>query len=156
MSSRQNDHEQPADAIAMLKADHQRVKNLFVQYEAAENVETKRTLAEQAFVELETHAQLEENVFYPAVNEDTDEGPALVQESLSEHEMVKTLIQELRSMAHDTDAFDAKFQELIQNVSHHVEEEESEMFPLAEQELAEDLEELSEEMQELKADLQGS
>ena len=148
--------EQPADAIALLKADHQRVKDLFAQYEAAANVETKRTLAEQAFVELETHAQLEENVFYPAVNEDTDEGPALVQESLSEHEMVKTLIQELRSMAHDTDAFDAKFQELIQNVSHHVEEEESEMFPLAEQELAEDLEELSEEMQELKADLQGS
>jgi len=156
MSSRQNDHDQPADAIALLKADHQRVKDLFAQYEAAANVETKRTLAEQAFVELETHAQLEENVFYPAVNEDTDEGPALVQESLSEHEMVKTLIQELRSMAHDTDAFDAKFQELIQNVSHHVEEEESEMFPLAEQELAEDLEELSEEMQELKADLQGS
>jgi hemerythrin-like domain-containing protein len=59
-------------------------------------------------------------------------------------------------MAHDTDAFDAKFQELIQNVSHHVEEEESEMFPLAEQELAEDLEEMREEMQELKADLQGS
>jgi hemerythrin-like domain-containing protein len=156
MPSRRNDQEQPADAIALLKADHQRVKDLFAQYEAAANVETKRTLAEQAFVELETHAQLEENVFYPAVNEDTDEGPALVQESLSEHEMVKTLIQELRSMAHDTDAFDAKFQELIQNVSHHVEEEESEMFPLAEQELAEDLEELSEEMQELKADLQGS
>ena len=156
MPSRRNDQEQPADAIALLKADHQRVKDLFAQYEAADNVETKRTLAEQAFVELETHAQLEENVFYPAVNEDTDEGPALVQESLSEHEMVKTLIQELRSMAHDTDAFDAKFQELIQNVSHHVEEEESEMFPLAEQELAEDLEEMSEEMQELKADLQGS
>jgi hemerythrin-like domain-containing protein len=49
-----------------------------------------------------------------------------------------------------------KFQELIRNVEHHVEEEESEMFPLAEQELAEDLDEMSEEMQELKADLQGS
>ena len=49
-----------------------------------------------------------------------------------------------------------KFQELIHNVEHHVEEEESEMFPLAEQALAEDLEEMSEEMQELKAELQGS
>jgi len=113
-------------------------------------------LAEQVFVELETHAQLEENVFYPAVNEETDEGPALVKESLSEHETVKTLIQELRSMAHDTDEFDAKFQELIQNVAHHVEEEEAEMFPLAEEELAEDLTEMKDEMQELKADLQGS
>ena len=156
MPSRRNDHEQSADAIAMLKADHQRVKDLFAQYEATTDRAMKRTLAEQVFVELETHAQLEENVFYPAVNDETDEGPALVKESLSEHETVKHLIQELRSMAHDTDAFDAKFQELIHNVEHHVEEEESEMFPLAEQELAEDLEEMSEEMQELKADLQGS
>ena len=68
---------------------------------------------------------------YPAVNEETEEGPELVKESLSEHETVKTLIQELRSMAHDTEAFDAKFQELIHNVEHHVEEEESEMFPKA-------------------------
>jgi hemerythrin-like domain-containing protein len=156
MPSRRNNHEQPADAIAMLKADHQRVKDLFAQYEAADNVATKRTLADQVFRELDTHAQLEETVFYPTVNEETDEGPGLVKESLSEHETVKTLIQELRSMALDTDEFDAKFQELIRNVEHHVEEEESEMFPLAEQELADDLDEMKDEMQELKADLQGS
>ena len=156
MSSRQNDHDQPADAIAMLKADHQRVKDLFAQYEAAENVETKRTLAEQAFRELETHAQLEENVFYPAVNDETDEGPELVKESLQEHATVKQLIAELRQMGPQSNGFDAKFHELMHNVEHHMEEEESEMFPLAEQELAEDLEELSEEMQELKAELQGS
>jgi hemerythrin-like domain-containing protein len=156
MPSRQNDHAQPADAIAMLKADHQRVKDLFAHYEATSNLDTKRTLAEHVFVELETHAQLEENVFYPAVNEETDEGPALVKESLSEHETVKYLIQELRGMAHDTDEFDAKFQELIQKVAHHVEEEEAEMFPLAEEELADDLTEMKDEMQELKAQLQGS
>ena len=156
MPSRQNDHAQPADAIALLKADHQRVKDLFTQYEATDNVETKRTLAEQVFRELDTHAQLEENVFYPTVNEETEEGPELVKESLSEHETVKILIQELRSMAHETDEFDAKFHELIQNVEHHVEEEEAEMFPLAEEELGDDLDEMGEEMQELKADLQGS
>jgi len=156
MPSRRNDHEHPADAIALLKADHQRVKDLFTQYEATSNPETKRTLADEVFVELETHAQLEENIFYPAVNEETDEGPELVKESLSDHETVKNLIQQLRSMAHDTDEFDATFQELIQNVEHHVEEEEAEMFPLAEQELADNLDEMSEEMQELKADLQGS
>jgi iron-sulfur cluster repair protein YtfE (RIC family) len=76
------------------------VRDLFAPYEAAENVEMKRTLADQVFHELETHAQLAENVFYPVVQEETDEGPALVKESLSEHETVKTLIQELRSMAH--------------------------------------------------------
>ena len=58
-------------------------------------------------------------------------------------------------MAHDTDEFDAKFQELIQNVAHHAEEE-AQMFPLAEEELAEDLTELKEKMQELKVQLQSS
>jgi hypothetical protein len=77
MPSRQNNQAQPADAIAMLKADHQRVRDLFAQYDAADNVETKRMLAEQVFTELEMHAQLEENVFYPAVNEETEEGPEL-------------------------------------------------------------------------------
>src|SRR5207237_8948093 len=140
----------------LLKADHQRVKDLFAQYEATSNPDTKRTLAEHVFVELETHAQLEEDVFYPAVNEETDEGPELVKESLSEHETVKTLIQELRSMAQDMDAFDAKFHELIRNVEHHVEEEESEVFPLAQAELAEDLHDMTDEMQELKVKLKGS
>jgi hemerythrin-like domain-containing protein len=156
MPSRQNNPAQPADAIAMLKADHQRVKDLFTQYEATSNPATKRTLAEQVFRELETHAQLEENVFYPTMNEETDEEPELVKESLQEHQTMKHLIQELRSMAHETEEFDATFQELIQNVTHHVEEEESEMFPLAEQELADDLDAMKDEMQELKADLQGA
>src|SRR5947199_551284 len=110
MPSRRNDHAQPADAIALLKADHQRVKDLFAQYEAAEHVETKRTLAAQVFTELEMHAQLEENVFYPTVNEETDEGPELVKDSLEAHQTMKQLIQELRGMAQDTDEFDAKFQ----------------------------------------------
>jgi len=156
MPTRQNNQEQPGDAIAMLKADHQRVRDLFSQYEAISHHATKRTLAAQVFMELETHAQLEENIFYPAVNEGTDEGPDLVKDSVQEHETVHQLIQELQGMEHNTDAFDTKFHELIRNVEHHVEEEESEMFPLAEQELAEDLDEMSEEMQELKADLQGS
>jgi hemerythrin-like domain-containing protein len=156
MPTRQNNHEQPGDAIAMLKADHQRVRDLFSQYEATSNHATKRTLAAQVFMELETHAQLEENIFYPAVNEGTDEGPDLVKDSVQEHETVHLLIQELQGMAHDTDAFDTKFQELVQHVEHHVEEEEAEMFPLAEQELAEDLDEMSEEMQEMKADIQGA
>jgi hemerythrin-like domain-containing protein len=156
MPSRRNDQEQPSDAIAMLKADHQRVKDLFAQYEATSNPATKRTLAAQVFMELETHAQLEENIFYPAVNEGIDEGPDLVEESVQDHETVHQLIQELQGMEPDTDAFEVKFHELIRHVEHHVAEEESEMFPLAEQELAEDLDEMREEMQELKSDLQGS
>ena len=156
MPNRRNDHAQPDDAIAMLKEDHRRVRDLFQEYAAATDPRTKRELAEEACTELETHAQLEENVFYPTVNEGTDEGPELVKASLAEHQTMKQLMQELRGMAYDTDEFDTKFQELIRNVEHHVEEEEAEMFPLAEEELAADLDEMSEEMQELKADLQGS
>jgi hemerythrin-like domain-containing protein len=171
MPSRRNDQEQPVDepsvdeqsvdeqsidAIAMLKADHQRVKALFAQYEGTSNAEAKWTLAEQVFVELETHAQLEENIFYPSVNEETEEGPDLVKESLEEHATVKQLIQELRQMGPQSQEFDAKFHELIQNVEHHVQEEEAEMFPLAEEELAEDLDEMSAEMQELKQELMAS
>jgi hemerythrin-like domain-containing protein len=148
--------EPSVDAIAMLKEDHQRVKDLFVQYEGTSNAEAKWTLAEEVFVELETHAQLEESIFYPSVNEETEEGPELVKESLEEHATVKQLIQELRQMGPQNNGFDVKFHELMRNVEHHVEEEEAEMFPLAEEELAEDLDELSAEMQELKQELLAS
>jgi hemerythrin-like domain-containing protein len=161
MPSRRNDQEQPVDdqpvdAIAMLKEDHQRVKDLFAQYEGTSNAEAKWTVAEEVFVELETHAQLEENIFYPSVNEETEEGPELVKESLHEHAMVKQLIQELRQMGPQNRAFDAKFHELIRNVEHHVAEEEADMFPLAAEELAEDLDEMSAEMQELKKEILAS
>jgi hemerythrin-like domain-containing protein len=144
------------DAIAMLKADHQKVRDLFQQYATALDRETKRSVATLVFVELETHAQLEENIFYPAVNEETDEGPELVKEAMQEHETMKALIQELRDLGPDAQAFDTKFQELIRNVEHHIDEEESQMFPLAEEELEAYLQDLKDEMQELKAQLLAS
>jgi signal recognition particle subunit SEC65 len=140
----------------MLKADHQRVKDLFAQYAATTNPATKRMLADEVFRELETHAQLEENVFYPTVHEETDAGPVLVKESLHAHQTMKQLMQELRGIVHDTDAFETTFHALLLTVEHHVEEEEAEMFLLAAQELTADLDDMKGEMQELKADLQGS
>jgi len=147
--------DQAEDAIAMLKTDHQRVRDLFQEYAATTDPQAKRDIAEEAFVALETHAQLEEQIFYPAVNEDTDDGPELVKEALAEHQTVKQLIHTLRDMS-DFKGFDAKFTELVHNVEHHVEEEESEMFPLAEVELEEELDDLKEEMQEMKQQLQAS
>jgi hemerythrin-like domain-containing protein len=156
MPSRRNDQAQPEDAIAMLKEDHRRVRDLFQEYGAATDPRTKRELAEEACTELETHAQLEEQLFYPAVNEEGEEGPELVQEAIQEHQKVKNLIVALREMGPDNQEFDATFRELMQNVEHHVAEEENAMFPLAEQELAEDLDELKEEMQELKKEILAS
>ena len=156
MATRRNDQAPRADAIAMLKEDHRRVRDLFQEYEAAMDPRTKRELAEEVCTELETHAQLEEQIFYPAVNEESQEGPELVQEAIQEHQKVKDMIAALREIGPDNREFDAKFRELMQNVEHHVEEEETEMFPLAEQELSEDLEEIKTEMQELKKEIMAS
>ena len=119
-------------------------------------MEAQWTLAEAVFVALETHAQLEESIFSPSVNEETEEGAALVKESWEEHATVKQLIQELRQMGPQRQGFDATFHELMHNVEHHVAEEEAEMFPLAEEALAEDLDEMSAEMQELKKEILAS
>jgi hemerythrin superfamily protein len=154
MATRRHDTGQPEDAIEMIIADHQKVRELFQDYEEAQDQKAKRKIAQQVFVELETHAQLEENVFYPAFRQEADqEGKQLVTESLQEHQTVKNLIEELRDLDSDDEVFDAKFHELMENVEHHVEEEESEMLPKAEMALAEQAEELMDEMQELKKQL---
>jgi hemerythrin-like domain-containing protein len=147
---------QPKDAIAMLKADHQKIRQLFQDYAVARDQVTKQAVATLVFIELETHAQLEEIVFYPAVNEETEYGPALVQDSLAAHATMKQLMQELREMGPDFKTFDAKFKELMIEVEHHVAAEENELFPLAEEELAEDMQDLRDEMQQLKAQLLAS
>jgi hypothetical protein len=139
----------PEDAIEMLKADHQKVRELFQDYESAQDQKAKSKI-----VELETHAQLEETVFYPAFKQEADEeGKQLVAESLQEHQRVKDLIEELRELNADDETFDVKFHELMENVEHHVEEEESEMLPEAEMALAEQVEELMDDMHEVKRQL---
>jgi hypothetical protein len=97
MLSRLHDHEQPADAMTMLQADHQRLKDLFAPSEATRDRAMKRTLAEQICVAWDTHAPLEEPVFDPAGHAETDEGPALVKKSPSEDEMGHNLIPVLQS-----------------------------------------------------------
>jgi hemerythrin-like domain-containing protein len=156
MATRRHDQAPPEDAIAMLKEDHRKVRDLFQKYEAATDPSTKRELAEEVCTELETHAQLEEQIFYPAVHEESQEGPELVQEALQEHQKVQDMIAALREIGPDNQEFDAKFRELMQNVEHHVEEEETEMFPLADQELSADLAEIKAEMQELKKEMMAS
>ena len=149
----------PTDAIALLTADHQKVKQLFQRYEGATDQKTRQQIVEQVFVELDTHAQLEETVFYPAFEQLADaEGKQLVAESLREHQAVKDLIQKLRDLnAEEEDAeFAAKFQELMDRVDDHVEDEETQLFPQAEAVLEEQLEDLRDEMQDLKQQLLGA
>ena len=150
MEMPEQDPEQFEDSVEMLKADHQKVRALFQQYTAAGDQSMKRQIAEQVFVELETHAQLEEMVFYPAFEAAADEeGKQLIEDARQEHQTVKDLIKDLRTLD-DEEEFDASFRELMDDVEHHVQEEEAEMFPQAEDLLAARDAELMDEMEDIK------
>lgn len=120
------------DAIVMLMADHKKVKDLFSQFEKLEGQndaeEEKAALAQQVCNELKVHAQLEEEIFYPAVREAIDDDD-LMDEADVEHAGAKQLISELEAMRPGDDLYDAKVTVLGEQVDHHVKEEEDEMFP---------------------------
>jgi hypothetical protein len=114
------------DALELLEQDHAKVKKLFEQAEEADQKE-QRDIFLQIKTELEIHTQIEENVFYPAMQR-YNELKDMVAESLEEHNKVKTLLKEMDSLSGDD--FEDKLEELIDNVEHHAEdEEESKMFP---------------------------
>lgn len=140
-------------AVEMLKADHQRVHSLFEDYETAGG-EDRIAIAEKIMKELEVHAAIEEEIFYPAFREKADKhGQDMVTEALEEHQSVKTALKELKAMDPEDDAFDSTFLDMMHDVEHHVGEEEGEMLPLAEEVLGDALEELGTEMQRRKHDL---
>ena len=154
MTDRNDEPPYPIDAISLLKTDHRKVKNLFARYESAGDFSTKYLIAEQVFTELDLHAQLEENVFYPAYEAMTGKhGTQLVADSRLEHEHVRELMSELQGIDLDEAAFEVKFHELMGIVREHVAEEENAMFPEAEQMLADQLEDLMDHMVELKQQL---
>ena len=142
------------NATQLLRQDHRKVEGLFKKCEQVKGMEAKGRLATQVMTELEVHAQLEEEIFYPAVKgaiEETD----LVDEAVQEHQEVKSLIAELKRMQgqdNGADEFEAKFSELVDAVQHHVEEEEGEMFPKVEDSEL-DLAELGSEMTDRKKEL---
>jgi hemerythrin superfamily protein len=116
------------DALEVLRRDHQKVKGLFHQAEGAKDADQRKQIFDHIDTELEIHAYIEETVFYPAV-EKHEELKDMVEEALYEHEEVKMLLQEMEDLSEDGAAFDSKLKELMDNVEHHVQEEEGEMFP---------------------------
>ena len=157
MAPRNATRSRPKDAIAMLQADHHQVRQLFRAYRTAKDPATQWEIALHIFDELEVHAQLEEMVFYQAVEEETTSlGKRLVHASLEEHQEALALIQDLRGLAPGFPEFETKFQALVLTMEHHMTEEETEMFPLAEAGVEEDLTDLRDEMLHLKAQLLAS
>jgi hemerythrin superfamily protein len=124
----------PTNAIELLKSDHDEVEKLFDQYEDAReesNAELKGQIVAMLCKALTVHAQIEEELFYPAVHKDIDDVSDLVDEATVEHHMVRMLVEELESAAPDDLLYDAKVKVLSEYVKHHVREEEGELFPLA-------------------------
>lgn len=117
------------DAITLLKQDHKTVEKLFKQFEKTTAPAELRKLAQRIVKELSVHAAIEEMVFYPAVRERVPEAEDTVLESLEEHHIVKWVLDEIEGMKSDHERFKAKVTVLIESVRHHVEEEESELFP---------------------------
>lgn len=146
----EHDTEEATDVFEALKADHRRVKELFAKFEGADK-RTKSAIAAETLAALEIHTALEEELVYPAIAEAIDDEDA-VKEAMEEHHVAKLLIKELRRMQPGEDAFAPKFKVLGELVAHHIEEEEAEMFPQAE-DAGIETESLSQQVMKRKAKL---
>lgn len=121
------------DAIELLTQDHEEVKAMFEKYEALSDRSTtsKRKLALEICLALTRHATAEEEIFYPAVRDAGSDTEDLVDEATVEHASAKELIAQIIAMDPSDDLYDAKVKVLSEQIEHHVEEEEGEMFPKA-------------------------
>ncbi|SPB12842.1 cation-binding protein [Caballeronia novacaledonica] len=122
----------PIDALDMLEADHRAIEQLFDAFERAErdDYERKNTLVQRACELLTIHAIVEEEMLYPvAQNALTADQRIDVDEAYVEHFLVKTLIERITSLRAGDDGFDATFKVLKENTTHHIEEEETTLFP---------------------------
>lgn len=122
----------PSDAIELLTDDHDQVKAMFEEYEDLSGDDSrddeKLTLIQQICHELTVHAQIEEELFYPAARSALDDED-IVDEAVVEHAGIKELVEELQAMEPSDELFDAKVNVLKEYVEHHVKEEEEELFP---------------------------
>jgi hemerythrin superfamily protein len=145
------------DSTALLTADHNRVRGLFTRFKEAQEAEDAGTmagLAEQIFTELKVHTTLEEEIFYPEVRRGDEELEDMVAEGLEEHHVVDVLMEEAQALTPGDEDWVAKLTVLIENVEHHADEEESELFPQVRSVFAsEDREEQASRLEARKAQL---
>lgn len=143
------------DAIELLKKDHKTVNDLFKSYHDEKDTNHKQETANKIFLELNIHAQAEEEIFYPAVQNSKikEEMKKLVTHAFEEHHVVKVLIAELQELEAGDEVFDAKLKVLQENVEHHVKEEESNLFPEVKKVLSQELEELGNKIESRKNEL---
>lgn len=125
---KQSASRRPQDAIALLKADHREVKAMFTEFEKTEGDEEKQALAGRICAALKVHAQIEEEIFYPAAYDALEEDD-LLDEAEVEHASAKDLIAQIEASSPAEPLYDAKVKVLGEYIDHHVQEEEKELFP---------------------------
>lgn len=140
------------NAFTLLKTDHEKVAGILEKIDATTEraVKTREELFTQLKTELDIHAEIEESIFYPAL-EENEETREIALEAGEEHRIVKQLLAELETMAKDDEIWTARFTVLKENIEHHVEEEEGEMFTKARKALTkEEIETLGTRMESAK------
>ncbi len=138
-------------ATDLLKKQHKSVKALFKKVEDTEDGRRRRQLMEEIANELKMHTQIEEEIFYPAVREvGTSKAEEMVDEAYEEHHVVDLVLAELPNVDPEDERFAAKMTVLSELVEHHADEEEDEMFPMAEKKLGKErLQQLGEQMEQM-------
>lgn len=141
------------DAIALLKADHRKVEELFEQFESAKSSSKKQKIAMQICLELTIHTKIEEEIFYPACEGRIEED--LLKEAYVEHDGAKVLIADIEAGSPDDEYYDAKVTVLSEQIKHHVKEEEQRMEGMFAQarKAGLDMDMLGEQMRARKVDL---
>lgn len=126
-------------ATVLLKRQHREVERLFSAALKAKDAKTRRATMGEIIKALEHHTEIEETIFYPAVREiGTQKAEDMIGEAFEEHHVVKLVLAELPNLEPDAENFEAKMTVLKELVGHHVEEEEKEMFPMAEKRLGDE------------------
>lgn len=136
------------DVLALIEADHRKVEELFAELESAKDAKKGQQIFKEIYKELTLHAKAEELVFYPAMQE-YDEAQEYIEEAEEEHNSVKILLEQMKGLKSNDAEFQTKMKHLKESVTHHVEEEESEIFEVVRECM--DEEELQELAQEFKA-----
>jgi hemerythrin superfamily protein len=117
------------DAVTLLKTDHREVEKLFSEFEGARDAGQKHQIADQIFLQLRIHTQIEEEIFYPTSREFLEDDE-IIDESEAEHQSIKGMIKQIKGMTPaDEMTFEAKVTALKEAVEHHVREEEEDLFP---------------------------
>lgn len=143
------------DAISLLKADHEKVKELFSRTESASENE-KLLLFQKIKEELEIHTHIEETILYPKLKE-KEELIEITLEAVEEHHQAKVLLLEISNLSESSEKFEPKLKVLQEDIEHHVEEEEGEMFPKMQKLFSrEDLETLGAELEREKKSFKKS